>query len=53
VTEGDTFEELLANLEEALGACLMETDTIALYNLLPDARIVLHMEMPNPYAKAA
>jgi predicted RNase H-like HicB family nuclease len=37
VTEGDTFEELLSNLQEALAASLEDVDTLAEYNVLPDA----------------
>jgi predicted RNase H-like HicB family nuclease len=53
ITEGDTFEELLVNLQEALDASLEEIDTIAEYNVVPDARVVLQMDMPGYYAKTA
>ena len=41
VTEGDTFEELLANLQEALDVSLEKVDTLAEYNVMPDAQIFL------------
>lgn len=53
VTDGDDFEELLANLQEALEVCLDDTDTVAEFNVIPNPRVVLHMEMPGHYAKTA
>jgi predicted RNase H-like HicB family nuclease len=53
VTDGHTFEELQANLQEALAAALDETDTIAEFNLIPNPRILLTMELPFGYAKTA
>lgn len=49
VTDGDTFEEMLANLREALAGCLEDTDTVKDFNLVPNPRAVLIMEMPEPY----
>jgi predicted RNase H-like HicB family nuclease len=51
VTDGDTFEDLLANLREALDVCLEDTDTIAEFNVVPNPRVVLQMEMPGNHAK--
>lgn len=53
VTDGETFEELLANLQEALAASLDGADTLAEYNVIPNPRVILHMDMPSPYAKIA
>jgi len=43
VTDGETFEELRANLEEALDACLGDIDTLTTYDLIPNPRIELRM----------
>lgn len=53
ITDGQTFEELLANLREAIAASLDETDTVAEFNLIPNPRVVLIMEMPASRAKTA
>jgi predicted RNase H-like HicB family nuclease len=53
VADGETFEELLANLQEALAASLEDRDTLRDYGVSPDARIVLQMEIPAHYAKTA
>jgi predicted RNase H-like HicB family nuclease len=53
VTYGETFEELLGNIQEGLAAAMEGEDTIAIFNVIPTPRIVLHMEMPDPYAKIA
>ena len=53
VTDGSSFEELLVNLREVLELCLEDTDTVADFNVIPNPRVVLHMEMPGPYAKTA
>jgi predicted RNase H-like HicB family nuclease len=42
VTDGDDFEESLANLQEALDVCLEDTDTVAEFNFIPSPRVVLH-----------
>jgi len=41
VTDGRTFEELLENLKDAVAVCLEDTDTIGLFNLAPNPRIVV------------
>jgi predicted RNase H-like HicB family nuclease len=38
-TEGETFEELLTNIGECLALTLREVDSVAYYNVSPDARI--------------
>jgi predicted RNase H-like HicB family nuclease len=53
VTDGETFEELLVNLKEALETAMEGEDTLALYNVAPNPRIILRMEMPGHYAKTA
>jgi predicted RNase H-like HicB family nuclease len=52
-TEGETFEELLANVRECLVLCLQDTDSVAEYNVAPDARVKLTMELPENYAQIA
>ena len=41
VTEGDTFEELLENIHECLLPTLHDGDSIAEFNVAPDAHITL------------
>jgi predicted RNase H-like HicB family nuclease len=53
VTDGTTFETLLDNLREALAVCLDDTDTVAEFNLAPNPRVVIIMELPDPDAKTA
>jgi predicted RNase H-like HicB family nuclease len=48
VTDGETFEQLLKNLGEALELCL---ENAAEFDLAPDPRVVITLEMP--YAKIA
>lgn len=52
-TDGETFEELLANVRECLTLCLEDTDSLAEYNVQPNARIELIMEMARPNAQVA
>ena len=51
VTEGESFEELLDNLKDALAACLEDIDTVQAYNLVAHPRVVLQMGLPD-YAQA-
>ena len=53
VTDGQTFGELLKNLQEAVAVCLDETDTIAEFNLVPNPRVKLILELPENYAEIA
>jgi len=53
VTDGKTFSELLKNLREAIALCLEDIDTVAQYNLVPNPRIKLIMELPENYAEIA
>ena len=52
-TDGETFEELLANITECLALCLEDTDSIAEYGVAPDAKVKLIMELPEDYAQTA
>jgi predicted RNase H-like HicB family nuclease len=51
VTDGRTFEELRANLADALDACLGDLDTVAEYNLVANPRVELRM--PLAYGEIA
>jgi hypothetical protein len=53
VTDGQTWNELLRNINEMVAASLEGEDTVALYNLTPDPRIVITMELPENYAEIA
>lgn len=53
VTDGDTLDELMANLREALSLCLEDVDTVREYHLKPNPRIMLTMDMTGLYAKIA
>ena len=52
VTDGPTFEELLKNLKEAL-SLILEEDVRANFNLIPNPRVVLTMQLPDDYAQIA
>ncbi len=47
VTDGRTFEELLARLREALALCLEDPEELEALHIVPDPRVVLTMEMPQ------
>ena len=53
VTDGKSFEELRVNLVEALDVWLGDIDTVAEYNLIPNPRISITMELPENYAETA
>jgi predicted RNase H-like HicB family nuclease len=53
VTDGETFEELLANLREAIDLHLKNTDTVTQFNLVPNPRIEIRLLLPENYAKTA
>ncbi len=53
VTDGQTFEELLENLKEAIAVCLEDTDTVAEFNLVPNPHVVIVMKLPENYAQTA
>jgi predicted RNase H-like HicB family nuclease len=51
VTDGNSFEELLRNLKDALDACLSDVDTLAEYNVVPYPNIELRI--PFIYGETA
>lgn len=53
VTDGRTWGELMRNIHEMIDASLEGEDTVALYNLVPNPRIVITMELPENYAEIA
>ena len=52
-TNGETWGELLRNIHEMLSAVLDGEDTVAEYNLVPNPRVILTIELPEDYAKIA
>jgi predicted RNase H-like HicB family nuclease len=52
VTDGRTLDELLRNLREAIELALEGEDTVAVYNVVPNPRISITMELPD-YAQIA
>jgi predicted RNase H-like HicB family nuclease len=53
VTDGRTWNELMRNIQEMIAASLEGEDTIAVYNLKPNPRVVITMELPENYAEIA
>jgi predicted RNase H-like HicB family nuclease len=53
VTDGRTWNELMKNIRELIAVALDEDDTITMYNLVPNPRIVISMELPENYAEIA
>jgi predicted RNase H-like HicB family nuclease len=53
VTDADTLDELLPNIQEALSACLDGVDTVKEFQLKPNPRIMLTMDMTRLDAKTA
>ncbi len=52
-TDGKTFEELLANVQECLALCLEDGDSAAEFAVSPEAQVQLVMQLPGPHAKTA
>lgn len=52
-TDGRTWHELMQNIHEMIAAHLEGEDTVKLYNLVPNPRIVIRMELPENYAEIA
>ncbi len=50
VTEGHTWNDLLKNIQEMIDAALDEEDTVEVYNLIANPRLVITMELPRNYA---
>lgn len=46
VTDGQTFEELLENLREAITVSLEDTDTITEFSLVPHPQVVILIRLP-------
>jgi hypothetical protein len=53
VTDGRTWNDLLRNVHTMIAAALEGEDTQRIYNLLPQPRIVITMELPENYAEIA
>jgi predicted RNase H-like HicB family nuclease len=53
VTDGQTWNELMKNIQEMIAGALEGEDTVAVYNLVPNPRIVITMELPENYAEIA
>lgn len=53
VTDGRTMDELLRNVKEAISLHLEDVDTLAVFNLVPNPRIVVTVELPENYAQTA
>jgi predicted RNase H-like HicB family nuclease len=47
VTDGETFEELIANIRECLDLTLKDTNSIVEYNVAADAKVQLVMDFPE------
>ena len=52
VTDGETFEELLRNLQEAI-SLLLADDVRRDFNLVEKPRVVITMTLPENYAQTA
>ena len=53
VTDGRTWNKLMKNIQEMLEASLEGEDTVAVYNLVTNPRIIITMELPENYAEIA
>jgi len=53
VTDGETWNELMRNIHDMITASLEGEDTVAVYNLVPNPRVVITMELPQNYAEIA
>jgi predicted RNase H-like HicB family nuclease len=53
VTDGKTLDELLRNLREAIALHLEGVDTVALYNMVPNPRVMITLELPDERAQTA
>jgi predicted RNase H-like HicB family nuclease len=52
-TEGETFEQLLDNIRECLELNLAVGDPVAAFNVVPNPRVRIILELPENYAKTA
>lgn len=53
VTDGETWNELMKNIKEMLEVAFDEEDTVAVYGIIPNPKIVITMELPENYAEIA
>lgn len=53
VTDGRTWGELLKNLHEVIELAFEGEDTAAVYNVVPNPRLIISMELPENYAQIA
>lgn len=53
VTDGATWAELMRNIHDMIAASLEGEDTVAAYNLIPNPRVLITMELPENYAEIA
>jgi predicted RNase H-like HicB family nuclease len=52
VTDGQTLDELFRNLREVIELAFEGEDTVAVYNVVPNPRISITLELPD-YAQIA
>lgn len=53
VTDGRTWHELMKNIHDMIAASLENEDTASVYDLIPNPRIIISMELPENYAEIA
>jgi predicted RNase H-like HicB family nuclease len=53
VTDARSLDELMQNIQEMVALHLEDLDTVALFNLVPNPRIVVTVELPASYAETA
>lgn len=53
VTDGETWHDLLHNIQEMIAAVLEGEDTVAVYNMVSNPRVIITMELPENYAEIA
>ncbi len=53
VTHGATFEELMRHIRECLQLCLLDTDSVEEYGVLPNAKVQIMMELSQDHAATA
>jgi len=52
-TDGQSWHELMQNIKEMLEAYFEGEDTIAMYGIIANPRLVITMELPENYAEIA
>ena len=53
VTDGETWADLMRNIHDMIAASLEGEDTVAVYNLVQNPRVIITMELPENYAEIA